>query len=569
MILNEDMSLTKQDNQVFINQFHDFNLIWGAIESCDTRGIYYYNENDQKMEYSSFTEIYKMAGKLAGILKEKGITKGDKVMACSKTSLKLVYLWLAHIWIGAVIVPMPPKEALFGKDSFRNRISNILPNFKYYICEDNEKTEIQDTCREILVEINFITYSELFQEMEDSNIKIPYRETPGNDDLAFIQYTSGSTNRPKGVMIRFQNLFANLNDLWKRTDLNPKTSKLASWLPLYHDMGLVGYFLGALLTQTELILESSMQFAKRPLQFLSFIGKYKIEVCSMPNFAIEWILRRYDPDQSYDFDLSSLKWIGIGAEPINLKNLEEFESAFSRYRLRKGVVSPCYGLAEATLAVSIEKPLESYKKFKMNNFEYPTAGTLLDSVQVKIEKHKAKDAYGVIKIKGTNVAKEALIDGRMTSLLDKDGYYNTKDIGLFLDGKLIVLGRSDDMFIINGENFFPYEVESAVKSLKFVSRNRVVCFNIPASQSESGKAELIVLYEIRKLSEVDTEAMNSEINHAIFQNTGLKADKIIGVNPKTIQVTSSGKIQRNLMRTKYLEGITLLTEQIGQDILSI
>jgi acyl-CoA synthetase (AMP-forming)/AMP-acid ligase II len=218
------------------------------------------------------------------------------------------------------------------------------------------------------------------------------------------------------------------------------------------------------------------------------------------------------------------------------------------------VVSPCYGLAEATLAVTIAKPFQPYRIIKVNEYFYPTVGRKLKNIEIKIEKENAGDPYGLIKICGNNVASGVYINGKEVGLSDRDGFLNTGDIGFFRGKDLVILGRSDDMFIINGENYFPYEIESYIKELKQVARNRVVCFDIPASKSSSGLVELVVIYETAYSRRDDLRFIESEIDKIVLRNMGLKVLKIIAVKPKTILITPSGKIQRNLMREEYMHG---------------
>ncbi len=544
----------KHKNRQFDYHLNCFRRIWDDLEHCTSRGIYFYNENERKMQFSSYSEIYKKAGILAGILISHNIKKSDRVLLSSKTSMELVYLWLAHIWIGAAVVPMPPRESFTSAEAFKNRISFIMDQFHFYICDENEKDDIKSVCHERGLDFKIFTYNEIFAGFDNPRVLHAERQIPGDDDTIFIQFTSGSTSQPKGIIIRYKNLRTNIDDIYTALEVNPVSFRSANWLPLYHDMGLVGLFLGSLLTLSELVLLTPAQFAKHPLNFMTILSEYDIQGCCMPNFAIEWILRRVNGEEKYNYDLSKLKWIGIGTEPINVNKIREFEKTFRPYGLKKGVVSPCYGLAEATLAVTIAKPFRPYRIFKVNEYLYPTVGRSLKNIEIKIEKENPGDPYGLIKICGNNVASSAYINGKEVGLSDRDGFLNTRDIGFFRGKDLVILGRSDDMFIINGENFFPYEIESYIKELKQVARNRVVCFDIPASKSSSGLVELIVIYETTYSGEDDLRSIESEIDRIILRKTGLKVLKIIAVKPKTILVTPSGKIQRNLMREEYMHG---------------
>lgn len=536
-----------------INPIDHFDTVWDAIKHCDERGMYVYDNKDKQFIYTSFSNIYRRAGILAGVLKEYGISVHDRVILSANTSLDFLSLWTALIRLGAVIIPMPPKSALIGDYKFYNRINRILPYAKHYLCESNEVEDITNALDSQTHVMNVIPLPEVYKK-ESKSVRVPDRYVPTKDDIAFIQFTSGSTSYPKGIIITYENLFAAIRGIWSQLEVNPATLRAASWLPLYHDMGLVGYFLGCLLTQTELMLLSPLMFAKRPLSFLSLLSDYGIEICSMPNFALEWILRRADRNKEYDFDLSLLKWLGVGAEPVCISTLNDFEQFLRPYGLKRGVISPCYGLAEATLGVTIASPYDPYKIVNLHNQMLPTNGKTLSTVEFKIDHYDTKD-FGMIKIKGPSVAKQALIDGQTVSLLDDEGFFNTKDIGFSVnDEYLVIMGRTDEMFIINGENYFPYEIESIVRNSSYSLRKRVVCFDIPATDQSCSPLNIIILYESKPLPPGKQLTVENDLKHMIKRNTGLDVTRIIPVAPHTVPVTPSGKIKRKQAKKMYLDG---------------
>lgn len=274
----------------------------------------------------------------------------------------------------------------------------------------------------------------------------------------------------------------------------------------------------------------------------------------MPNFALEWIMRRYSPKRDYEFSLESLRWICIGAEPINVDTLKTFEEIFREYGLQQGAVCPCYGLAEGTVGVSITRPLGGYKVNTRHGYAAPTVGRILPNVDVKIASEDNDTGYGHILIKGDSVATHALINGRKQKIVDESGYYDTRDIGYFENNNLVISGRSDDMFIVNGENYFPYEVENMVRSTGYAFRNRAVCFDIPAGASAASSREIVILYESKKMPEDEKNRIHSKIEQQVRSNTGLPIAKIVDVPPKSIPVTPSGKLRRRNARKRYLEG---------------
>lgn len=530
----------------------DFSTVWNALSRCRDRGMHIFDDNTRVMVYRSYRDVLDEAGRLAATLARHGVSRGHQVLLCAATNPNFPSLWLALVWLGATPVPVPPRAALVGQYTFRERLRGIIRFFPFYLCEDDERDEILEIMTETAAPTRIVALSELYRDSV-TPLQFPERVSPAAEDMAFVQFTSGSTKAPKGILVTYGNLFANVYDIWSRLRTDPDSERVISWLPLYHDMGLVGKFLGCLLTQTELVMMSPQAFAKRPLNFLSMIGEYRASECSMPNFALEWILRRMSASADQDYLLGSMKWIGVGAEPVNPATLERFERKLRPHGLREGVLSPCYGLAEATLGVSISPPGEGYDLFAHNGRRYPTVGRLLTGMEMLVSPQERHTAFGRILIRGASVARQALVGEEVVDLLDQDGYYDTKDIGGFTGSHLVVVGRADEMFIVNGENYFPNDIESVVRTVAGVLRNRIVCFYV--ASGSRGAGEIVILYESRPLSLAEEDKLNSEIERQVRGHMGLPAVTIRGVPPKTIPVTPSGKIQRLRARQLYLEGL--------------
>lgn len=518
------------------------NSFWSSLEAADNKGFYINDEKSGGFNFISYKELAEKSGYLALCLDLKNIPNRVPVLFSAATGLEFVLLWLAFMWKGCIPVPMPPAEALIGENQFENRIKDIIPHFDHYICFKREEERIGRISKPGL---NILSFETLFEDFDIRNniLSPPPRVKLTPDDTAFYQFTSGSTSAPKGIIITYTNLTANITATWERLAINREKHRIGSWLPLYHDMGLVGFFLGSLFTQTELVLQSPLYFAKRPLRFLETVEKYKINYCGMPNFALKWINRTLERKKDFFCDLSTLRWIGVGAEPVNINTLKQFEKKFTPMGLKEGVLSPCYGLAEATLAVSIDIPFTQYSILTRKGQIFPTVGPALSNIDTVIRSEGA-GIPGNLYIKGDAVAREALINGRKVSLLDGKEYYSTGDIGCFHGNRLVILGREDEMFIVNGENMFPYDIENAVCDTGLVRRNRVVCF---ALESETGMI-IVVLYESKSR---DEESIN-QIFEVLAGKTGISDFIIHPVPLKSIPVTSSGKIKRKTAKTRYL-----------------
>jgi len=531
--------------------------IWRTMEVCSQRGMYFLDEAKGEFLFTSYREIFMVAKNYAAALYHSGVTTGDYVIISAKTAREFTYAWVGLVLLGATPVPLPPREVFSSDEFYQSRIQPIVSEFDTLICLDEEEEKLKNIGSDRKSELRLITYSALAKEADsatsgtNSNHTVPLHHTEW-EDVAFVQFTSGSTGNPKGIIIRYSNLLTNILDIWSRLQVDPENLNAATWLPLYHDMGLVGFFLGCLLTLTNLYLMSPQQFAKRPFQFIGLLSEKEIEICGMPNFALEWILRKFQPGKEYPYRFEKLKWVGIGAEPVHSEIIIAFEAVFNLFGLRKGVISPCYGLAEATLAVSLYPPLESFHPVDYRGQSYPTVGKILDHVEIRLAKKSENDREGIVHIRGKSVAREALINGTVKYLLDQDGYYNTHDNGFWDGEELVIIGREDDMFIINGENHYPYDIEAWTRNIREISRNRVACLALESNRKDENRLEIYLFYESRKMDQEEREILDKKILSEVLKNTGICPDRIVAVASKTIPVTTSGKIQRNKLKELYL-----------------
>lgn len=521
--------------------------IWALLENCHDRGIHVLDDDTGDLHYRSYANWLDEARRIVPVLYARGLRQGAAVLVSAETTPRFPALWLALMWLGCTPVTMPPVSALTGQYTFRERIGPLVGYFGHYLCGAHEMEEIQaivDAGGHATVLVNLAEVHA--QALQAEALPLPPRANPDWDDLAFIQFTSGSTKAPKGIRITWRNLMHNVAGISNRLEVDPHAGGFISWLPLYHDMGLVGKFLNCLLTQTRLVLLSPAAFARRPVQFLAMAAAHKVHYCSMPNFGYEWILKRLTSRQVAGIDLSHLKLLGVGAEPVNRRTLQAFAAELKPCGLQANVLSPCYGLAEATLAVTIARPGQGYALSSRDGETYVTCGQLLDGMEVRL------GVGGRILIRGESVAQTALIDGVVTRIVDDEGYYDTKDVGYWHEQALVIQGRADEMFIVNGENVFPYDIESAVRGVPNVHKNRAVCFQCPATQERLSR--IVVLYESLPQTAQQRERMEESIARAVLAHAGLPVQEIVAVPPRSIPVTPSGKLQRLRARQLYLAG---------------
>lgn len=544
-----------------LNEFED---IWCELALCTTRGISLYSEDATSFEYHSYSDLIAYSAAAAEKLRGHGICRMDRVLISARTSSSFIVHWLGLMLLGAIPVPLPPKKTLAGDGVFTHRIRPLLEQHRFFLCHPEETGEIL----ECVGPEQALTLIPLGEDLDGFDGSVgrqlltglfrqggPWGAYQTPDDDAFIQYTSGSTGQPKGTVISVRNLFTNVCAITEALQVRPESDTFVSWLPFYHDMGLVGMLLTCTLSTTSLVLVSPQTFATRPRRFLKLLQDVQATHCVMPNFALEWILRSLERPGQGEARLDSIRWFGVGSEPIGPETLRRFQREMAKHGLAATALSPCYGLAEATLAVSCSSPESPFQISHHLGQEVPCVGRIVRGFDVAIEPTEGEGHAGMIKIRGDSVSRYAYVGNTKIDRLDSDGFYATGDIGFFHGEELVILGRADEMFIINGVNYFPYDIEMLVRELPGIARRRVACFGVRADHlSPSSPYQLVVLYETNQLSR-ETMLRNEEtIRAATLGKVGVQIDSAIPVRNGTIPVTTSGKIQRRKAKALYLAG---------------
>lgn len=518
---------------------------WQHAARNKRQGIWIHDESDAVVHELRYDQLVARAQGFARALHAEGIRRGEQVPLCATTSRAFPGLWLGLMWLGATPVPLPPRHAMTSDAAYRHRLENIFPYYERYICMAAEARHARKLFDDTGMSCRIMSLEQLSEKAQLDTLPEVACADLNEDDIAFVQYTSGSTRAPKGILVTYGNLLANVQAIVSHLEILPSRDVLISWLPLYHDMGLIGKFLTSVLNQNKLVLVAPHAFVRRPLQFLELIEQHAATICSMPNFAYDLLSRRL-LSTARSHNLRSMKWFGVGAEPVRRETLATFEALAQPLGLGDGVVSPCYGLAEATLAVSMERPGKGYRVIELDGTHQVTCGEPLSDFELRVD-----EQTGEIRIRGASVARTALIDGKVQSIVDEEGFYGTKDRGVLVDGKLVVLGRIDEMFTVHGENRFPYDIEALVRdSVDDISR--CVCVAVKASEEEN---HIVLIYERRpNLAPGDAER-RERIIQAVLEHAGLQLDDVLAVPPKALPQTPSGKMQRVQAKALYQKQI--------------
>jgi acyl-CoA synthetase (AMP-forming)/AMP-acid ligase II len=535
-------------------------------------------------EFIPYSQVYLESLKFANWLRSIQITKGDYLIFQINDIYNFILIFWASIISG--IIPVPLNIANNEEDF--DKLVNVYKKFRY-----PSDGEMSEDCG--FERINIITDSMLFREflskknnstddwllkkienslrlfdnnlLEEASCEIFF---PNPQDVAYIQFSSGSTGEPKGIVLSHENLCTNINSIIKGIFETDKNDSCISWLPLTHDMGLIGFHLTPIFKICNHYLMPPSLFVRNPGLWFKLIEKHRISVLSSTTFGLNYMLNHAKKREMDLSDLSCIKLIFCGAEWVDPDVCSEFESHFQLYKLKPGVVFPVYGLAEASLAVSFPKLDNKMKTISIKNdhsigkrielcetadaLEFCSVGYPMDNCEIDIsdENNASLDEriVGYIRVKGKNVTGKYFNDPALSEkIISKDGWLNTGDIGFIADHELFIIGRNYDFISLNGRNIFLSDVEKIISSVNISGGNEIVTSSY--FDKKTRQYSLLVFIKYQK-SLTDFLPVKVGINMIIKQKFGINAEEIIPV--KRFYKTSSGKVQRYKLLNGFLNG---------------
>lgn len=518
--------------------------------SQSENGITFF-ESREKTQFYSYSELWKLSNQYAHQLKKKGVRQGDKIVIMLPSNCEFIVQFFACLQLGAIPSAIYPPVRLGRVDDWKTtvlaQIDSISP---VMILTDS-------------LIMPFLGNDEFYSRFSlGINVLKPSHdrlEELENSDMAFIQFSSGTTGLPKPVVLSHNSVLSNIEMITKTLPISDKGHCCCSWLPLYHDMGLVGALLSSIHQKVSLILIRPEQFLARPYLWFQAISDYKATITIAPNFAFGLCTKKIKNEQITDIDLSTLKITLCGAETVHPQTLIDFSNKFSNIGFDQKSILPVYGMAEATLAVtfhdghsaprwsSFDKDSLEIKGIAIespNGISLACVGRCLEGVELQITDSEnngvADRIVGDIRIKSPSLFSSIGFEEETKNPI----WYHSGDRGFIIDGQLYLVGRKKDIIIHRGRNIDPTQIERIVDDVQNVRKG---CSAAVSDYSyELGSERIIIFVE-------SDDNIESETQKLVKARLGLDS-LVIVLKPGTIYRTSSGKIQRQKTFSEWKSG---------------
>ena len=559
----------------------NFTTLLDMLESnrgVDRAVTYVDGENSERRV--PYADVYARALGILHHLQAMGAQRGDKMIVFLNNNEQFLDGFWAAVCGGIVPVPL----AVGISDEHRHKLLRVaralagpgsLPGNRTLLYTDSKNLE---RLQALAVQVG---ETALFDDLKSRSFLVEsitdisrpgklYRPTP--DDLAFIQFSSGSTSEPKGVMLTHGNLIANTQGATAVSKYNDQDVSL-SWMPLTHDMGLIGFFMMQFANRVHVNLMPTELFVRRPLLWLQLASKKRVTITCSPNFGYRHFLKVLGDRRLDGLDLSPIRQIYNGAEPISVALCNEFMSALAHTGLRHQAMFPVYGLAEASLAVTFPQPGSDYRWIRVNRhklgvgsrielnpadardaLELICLGSTVPNTELRIANQARapmpEDEVGHILIRGASVTRGYFGDPEATALaIDADGWVDTGDLGFLHEGALYIAGRSKEIIFVNGQNYYPYDLENIAQRAPGLDLNKLAAAGVakPGSPGEE-----LVVFVLHRGSMAEFLPTAAAVSRLINEHTGLEVAQVIPT--KRIPKTTSGKVQRHLLEASYIEG---------------
>jgi acyl-CoA synthetase (AMP-forming)/AMP-acid ligase II len=553
-------------------------LRYRAAEQPQDRAYVALSERGSEEAVVTFAELERRAAVVAAQLATR-LRAGDRVLLVFPAGLDFMVAFLGCLMAGVIAVPMMVPRRASSHDSSAAIVADCQPSLAMTTVDlAAVRPDVIERYRAAGLDWLLLGGDAVASGAG------PALPPPGRDDIAFLQYTSGSTSSPKGVIVRHHNLLANL-EMIRLALGSTRASTIVSWVPLYHDMGLILNALHSLYIGAPCVLMPPVNFIRRPLAWLQAIHSYRAEVTTAPNFAFDMCVSRFRAEQMEGVDLSCWKLAMNAAEPVRADTMVRFAATFAPYGFDARATYPAYGLAEATVMVSGGRRgggpvLRSVSRGAIQHYQIADpagekdaslvvgcgrslAGQHIAIVHPDSRRRLAEEQIGEVWVAGPNVAggywgnEEATTSVFQARIEDEGGeaWMRTGDLGfLDLDGELFITGRIKDVIIIRGMNHYPQDIEESMQgSHPALRRHCGAAFTI---MDEHNEERVVLVQEVERTArhQISVDDIAGCIREAVFNEHEIAVHKVVLIPPGAIPKTTSGKIQRSLTRKLWQEG---------------
>lgn len=542
----------------------------------------YFQHEDGSEEIITYGKLLESSLHVAQGLRDLGLKNNETVAIMLPTMPAFFYVFFGTLLAGGIPVPIYPPFKAHMIEAYAKTEAGILANAEVRLLVTFDQAEkLSLLLKSFVPSLKHVTTVDSLVPSFETRAQHAFQDerkafTPFHasaDNFAFIQYTSGSTSAPKGVLLTHANLLANIRAYGEAVKVVPEDVAV-SWLPLYHDMGLIGMWLGSLYFGVPLILLTPFTFLNHPERWLWAIHYHRGTLSGAPNFAYDLCVRKIDPSLIEGLDLSSWRMAANGAEKIYPQTLEQFTKKFAAHGFKHEAMLPVYGLAESTVGLAIS-PLDrgfridrvERKAFEEERRAIPTSdkdqlsfvacGKAIVDHEIRIVDDQgqvlAERMIGNLQFRGPSSMQGYFNNPAATQAIYHDGgWLESGDLAYLADGEVFITGRRKDLIIKAGRNIYPVEIEEIVGQVNGVRQGCVAAFSVNEEQRVTEK--LVVVAETRETDKTIREEISANINQAIGAALDLTADQVILVEPHTVPKTSSGKLQRAACKKLYLTG---------------
>lgn len=556
----------------------DFETLTEALDYAahGLTGFNYYDGRLNRYAVRPYVELRLHARSLARRLTRLGLERGARVALIAETGPDFAEFFFACQYAGLVPVPMPVPTQLGAHRSYVDHLRGLLQS-----CQASVAIA-PSGCLHYLEEashdlgLRFVGDTEAFIKAHRDCIEVLQPMRP--DELAYIQYTSGSTHFPRGVMITQAQLMSNLSGIVREGVMMRRGDRCVSWLPYYHDMGLVGLMLAPMVTQTSVDYLGTREFAMRPRQWLTLMSQTRASISFAPPFAYELSTRRLRPGDAERLDLSSWRVAGVGAEMIRPEILQRFAQALLPSGFDGRAFLASYGMAECGLAISFAPlgqglAIDHVHQTHLERFRYALranwlmrvnpysktkplvdCGRPLSTLGVEIRNEEGRPLpprqVGVVHVRGSSVMSGYFADAEATAaVLAPDGWLDTGDLGYLCEGRLVITGRQKDLIIVNGRNIWPQDLEQIAEAQPGIRPGDAAAFAVPESP---GGDVPVLLVQSRESSAERRRGLIEHLQGLLGAELGVRC-RVVLVEPHSLPRTSSGKPARSRARDLYLQ----------------